>query len=398
MKSKVFVLFILLLLLFTSCSNNEEVTAQQKIKPVKIVKIQEENRPVALNYIGVVAADEIRKIAFKSSGKIEKVFVEKGQKIKKGDILAKLDNQDFKYALEASKASLEAAKSQYEKSINGATNEEIKQAEVNVKKSQDVYKFAKDNYVKVNKLFDKGAVSQNTLDKAKLEMDISQLDLNSANEIENQVKNSVRKEDKKTLLNQMKQAKIDYDYKKDLLEAAELKADIDGYVVDVLYKEGEMISAGYPIVVIRNDNEIVDVGLSQNDTSKVKLGDRVIIKADSIKATGKISNIAQVPNIETRTYSTEINLNENNFQLGTIVEIQIIIGEEKGIWIPITSILSNGIDYVFIVKEDKAFKKKIEIKEVQGTNVRINGISSGEDLVIEGLKRLRDGNKVIIQE
>lgn len=398
MKSKAFALFMLFLLLFTSCSNHEEVTFQSRIKPVKIIKIQEENRPVALNYIGVVVADEMMKIAFESSGKIEKVFVDKGEKIKKGDILAKLDTQDLKYALEASKTSLEVAKSQYEKSINGARNEEIKQAEVNVKKAQDVYKFAKDNYVKVNKLFDKGAVSQNKLDKAKLEMDISELDLNSAKEIENQVKNSVREEDKKTLLNQMKQAKIDYDYKKDLLEAAELKADIDGYVVDVLYKEGEIISAGYPIVLIRNENQIVDVGLSQNDTSEVKLGDRVIIKANSIKATGKISNIAQVPNLETRTYGTEISLNENKFQLGTIVEIQIVTGEEKGIWIPITSILSNGIDYVFIVKEDKALKKKIEIIEVQGTRVRINGLSAGEYLVIEGMKRLGDGDKVIIQQ
>lgn len=398
MKSKAFALSILFLLLFTSCSNNEDVASKQRVKPVKIIKIQEENRSVLLNYIGMVAADEIRKIAFKSSGKIEKVFVEKGEKIKKEDILVKLDTKDLEYDLEASKASMEAAKLQYEKSINGASDEEVKQAEVNVKKAQDVCNFSRDNYNKVKALFDKGAVSQSTLDKAKLDMDISELELTSAKEFENKVKDGARQEDKKTLLHQMEKAKIDYDYKQDLLESAVLEADVDGYVVDVLYKEGEMTQAGYPVVMIRNEDQIVNVGLSQSDISKVKLGDKAILKTDSIEGTGKISNISQVPNPETMTYNIEISIEKNIFQLGSIVDVQIIIGEEKGVWIPITSILSNGIDYVFVVREEKAFKKEIEIEEIQGSRVKINGLSAGEKLVIEGMKRLRNDDKIIIQK
>lgn len=398
MKSKIFALFIILLFIFTSCGKNEDEVTHTKTRPVKIIKLQEENRPISLNYIGLIAAAEIKKISFKSSGKIEKFFVSKGEKIKKGDILTKLDTEDLEYALEASKANTEAARSQYEKAINGARDEEIKQVESNTKKAQDAYDFAKDNYIKVKSLFEEGAISQNTLDKAKLEMDIKQSDLRAAKEMENQIQNSVREEDKKTLYYQLQQAEIDYNYKKSLLEAAELKADIDGYIVDVLYKEGEMISEGYPVVVIRNDNQIVNVGLSQNDTSKVELGDKVIIKTNSMETTGKISSIDQIPNMETRTYNAEVSIDERELQLSTIVEVDIIVGEEKGIWIPVTAILSNEVDYVFIIKEDTAVKKKIEIKKIEGTRVKIKGLSAGEALVIEGMKRLRDGDKIIIQE
>ena len=50
-----------------------------------------------------------------------------------------------------------------------------------------------------------------------------------------------------------------------------LTADVDGYVVDVLCKEGEMQSAGYPVVLIRSENQVVTVGLSDKDVKKIQL-------------------------------------------------------------------------------------------------------------------------------
>ena len=57
-------------------------------------------------------------------------------------------------------------------------------------------------------------------------------------------------------------AKANYDSKVNLVQDASLTADEDGYVVDVLCKEGEMQSAGYPVVLIRSENQVVTVGLS----------------------------------------------------------------------------------------------------------------------------------------
>lgn len=400
MKGKILVFFVIVLSLLTSCAvENEEVMINEKVKPVKVIDIREESRPLTLEYIGVVQSDEMKEMAFKSSGRIEKIFVSKDKEIKKGDTLVKLDTEDLEYALDASKAGMESAKAQYEKALNGASEEEINQAKANVKKAQDAYDFSQNNYTKTKQLFDEGAVSQSSLDSAKLDLDIRETELNQAKEAEKQVLNSVREEDLKALKYKFEQAEADYGHKKASVENAIILSNVDGYIVDILYEEGEMVSAGYPVIVIRNKSKVVKVGLSQQDSTKVKLEDKVIIKIDEKEVVGKIITIGQIPNSETRTYAAEVALDsDDEFQLGTIVKLELIIGEEKGIWIPITSILTNGRDYVFTVRADEVEKKMIDIEEVVGTKVKVKGLSNDDILVIEGMKKLKDGDKILIHE
>ena len=51
-----------------------------------------------------------------------------------------------------------------------------------------------------------------------------------------------------------------------------ITADADGYVMELPYKEGEVIAAGYPVVVAKSTDMVVSVGVSDEDISKIKLG------------------------------------------------------------------------------------------------------------------------------
>lgn len=64
-------------------------------------------------------------LSFKTPGKIEKIFVKKGDKVKKGDILAKLDDSELKIQLKEAKANLEKSEAALKKLLNGASSEEI---------------------------------------------------------------------------------------------------------------------------------------------------------------------------------------------------------------------------------------------------------------------------------
>ena len=61
----------------------------------------------------------------------------------------------------------------------------------------------------------------------------------------------------------LNQAKIELQSKQIQLNDADLYSDMDGYVVEVLSKEGEIIAAGYPVIVIRAAEQKVSVGLSK---------------------------------------------------------------------------------------------------------------------------------------
>lgn len=396
MRNKSIVLLMVLLTAFSAGCTNQERTVQDRVKPVRVMELKEESNAEALQYSGVIGSSELKKLAFKSSGKIAAIYVKEGQRIKAGDVLAELDKKDLRFGLEASRAQMEAARSVYEKALKGADDEELRRAELNVKKAQDAYDYTVDNYKKVEALYESGGISESELDKVKLEQDIRESELEQAAEVLKQVRRGSREEDKKALLNQFEQAKADYEFKKSLLEDAAVKSEAEGFVVDILYKEDEMVSAGYPAIIVRDDSLVVNVGLAEKDLGKVSHGTAARVKVNDSEAYGTVTNISQSPDSQSRTYGIEIALERNDFNLGSIVKVYIDTGEEKGVWVPITSMLSDGIDYVYVVKGDIAEKREIGIDSTSGTKARVRGLKPGEMLIVEGMKRLNAGDRIAV--
>lgn len=390
-------LTVIMLAFMTACTDRQAEDAKEG-KPVNIMALKEETNSTVLEYTGVVNSRELRKMAFKSPGRIRKIHVEKGQRVKRGDTLAELDTTDLEYALEASKAQMEAARSTYQKALNGATAGELKNAEINVKKAQDVYNNTLDTYKKMEILYDNGAISKQDIDRVKLELEIRESELEQAQEILNQLRDGVRDEDRQALLNQFKQAEADYEYKAGLLEDAFMKADMDGFIADILYREGEMAQAGYPVIVMGSDELIVSVGIAEEDLNKVMHGAKSVIKVDGIETEGVVVNISKIPDAATRTYNAEISFKKESISVGAVVKVDITVGEEKGIWIPITAIISEGADYVYLVRDGTALKREVSVQAVTGSKVRVTGLEEGESLITEGMRKLKAGERVTILE
>lgn len=82
------VLTIIIAVSFTACSaKDNKAEVKEKVVPVKIMKIEEAGIQNSITYTGIVNAKEVRKYSFKSAGKIANVYVEKGQKVIKGQSL-----------------------------------------------------------------------------------------------------------------------------------------------------------------------------------------------------------------------------------------------------------------------------------------------------------------------
>jgi len=391
----VLVLAVLTAISITACSGKEEAL-KERIKPVKSLEVKEQENPAILSYSGIVSSSELKKLAFKSAGRIGKVHVKEGQSIKKGQVLVELEDQDLQYALNAAKGQMGAAQSTYEKALNGAAPEELRNAELNVKKAQDAYGYVMNNYKRVEALYNNDAISKSELEKVKLEADVKESELNQAKELLSQVKSGARSEDKKALSEQLEQAKAEYEYKASLVKDAVMTADSDGYIVDILYEKGELVQAGYPVAVVRNEGLVVNVGLSEKDFSKVVLGTEAKISAGEKTAVGTVTNISQVPDAEIRTYNIEITLGDSSLNLGAVTKVDMITGNERGIWIPLTSMLSDGMDYVYLAKDNIAEKREITIESITGSMAKVKGLMPGEQLVVEGMKRLRAGDGISV--
>lgn len=348
---KVGVLSFVLLLIFLAVSGfwpiKQKEASHETVKPVKVSEVKEETISQTLEYLGIVDAHDLKKIGFKLTGTLKKIAVTEGQPISKGEILAQLDTADLALAVEAAKNTRDNAES--------------------------AYLFARDNYEKITKLQEAGAVSQQEADKARLEMENRQAGRDNA--------------------------EIDYLNKLNALDDVTLKADIAGYVADVLYQEGEIIPGGYPVVIIRGEQLEIKIGLSQQDLGKVRTGTPARITAAGIELEGKVTSIGQLPDAQTRTYPTTIGVQETSLPLGMTVKVFLDLGEEKGIYIPINTINNDGQDYVYVIDNEMiARKKTVMLGKIRNTDVMVTGLAEGDRIVTEGIKSLRDGDRVSVQQ
>ncbi|WP_432664672.1 efflux RND transporter periplasmic adaptor subunit [Wukongibacter baidiensis] len=350
--------------LYYSRVNKTEAENIVKARPVKAMKIKEEIYPITLDYIGTIDIEEIKNISFKVPGKIKKIDVSEGDFVSKGMAIASLDVTDLSFNLDSAKAQMNVAKA-------------------NLNRAKEDSQFTLDNYNKISKLHKDGAVSQQQFDEAELKLKVSRASLEAVTA-------------------QYEQAKANYESMKNTISDATIVAHEAGYVVDVISKEGENINSGMPVILLRPEKQIINVGLSQEDVKKVSIGQSAKVKLDDFNGEGKISNIDYIPDKQSRTYETEIEMikefSPEEFLIGSIAKVSININDKKGIWIPIRVLMSDGEDYVYIVEGDRIIRRNILLHQIHENKVLIDGLVEGELLVTEGMKYVKDGYLVYIEE
>ncbi|MGN1097843.1 MAG: efflux RND transporter periplasmic adaptor subunit, partial [Clostridia bacterium] len=181
------------------------------------------------------------------------------------------------------------------------------------------------------------------------------------------------------------------------LSDAELTADVNGYVMAVNYKEGEIIGAGYPAVIIKSEVSVVTIGVSISDKDKITVGMPAVINGD-IDAT--VDSVSEYPDESSRTYSVDISFSSDAISMGELVDVFIPLEEKPGSFIPIESILNvDGVDYVYTLNDDSTVSKtEVKLGEVRDNTVQVYNLENGTRVVTTSVKRLREKEAVTVKE
>lgn len=359
-RNRLLGLLLILTLGLSGCASASADVDSTNVRSVNIQEVKSTVGEETLEYIGVVGSKEIVKYSFKTPGKIEKVYVEKGQKVSAGDPLAKLDEQELRFALSGSQAKLSVA-------------------EFQAVQAKEALAYDRDNLKNMKALLDESAISQDLYDQVKL-------------------KTTVSEEKYKQALAQVKGLKAEVNHKNFLVNNATIIADTDGMVVEVLNKENEQVAAYYPVIAVRSVDQVVNVGIAQKDVDKLILGTKAEIDFYGNEASGEITQVADAPDTDTRTYNGEVTLKESEYRLGAITKVTFDVGEIKGIWVPVNAVLSEGEDYVYVVNDGRAFKQTVSIQQISNGKMMVEGLEEGQFVVVNGMKNLLDGMAVDISE
>ncbi len=398
MKYAAGLLILTIILMASGCEVNPDNQDIESPIPVEVLRVVEETRPRKSSFIGTAQPGMTVQLSFKTGGRINEIRVEKGDRVKKGDILASLEKTDLAYAESLAKAQLEMVKAQYEKALNGATSEDIEQARLNVSKAEDTYRYAEEQFEEVERLYLQGTASKQVYDQAKLERDIRKSDLKLAKEMEAQVLKGARHEEIKALEAQLESAQTEYDYRRSMLNNAVLISGIDGVVMEVLSEKGEITGAGYPVVVLRSDEKIVYVGVPDKELKKITPETKVFIEYEEMQVESGVIRISEIPDTLTGLYNIEVKADEIDIPFGASVTVSFLYGEDKGIFVPITAINSGIEDYVYIVSDGRAVRRPVKIEGIDNFDARVTGIFEDEYIITSGVGRISAGSAVSVKE
>ncbi len=394
----------------------------EKVYQVSVMKAGETGGNVNLTYTGLIQPDETTQCTFETIGTIQSVNVKVGDKVHSGDVLCTIDSTDalerldnanraLEYAARTkdnAKTSYDNALADYNKSC-GTSQEQTNLAEATERRDKQ--------QAKVDELKEKLADNPGDyalrieLESSQSTLEIYQRNVDSAQEAYNKkakegaTSNEARaQKDRLDMAEEaFNNANESFDNANSNVKTAQeavdkctLKAAKDGYVVKVTATEGSVSTPIVPAVVLASNNVVVNFGISQSDLPTVSAGMPVTITVGKETFTGSIKDIDVVPNEESRTYSTNVSLDvvDSDLYLGELATVDINVGERVGIWLPLSTILNDGKDYIYVVENNRAKRKYIKIEQINNDQVLVTGTSTGELIIYEGMKLIRSGSAV----
>lgn len=188
-----------------------------------------------------------------------------------------------------------------------------------------------------------------------------------------------------------------------------IKAPFSGTIEDVKVERGQVIAPGVELMRIVNLNDMyVKAQVPEAYLSKLKLNSSVEVKINGIdkKYQGKVRQIGNFINPNNRTFTIEISLKDSENLLRpnqvAMLKIEDYINS-KAVTIPVNVVLESGdgskmvyvIEYINKKGEGAVKRRKVETGYVSEEVIEVtSGLTVGEDIVVEGMRNLKDNTNV----
>ncbi len=221
---------------------------------------------------------EARKISVsaKVPGRVEEMPADEGARVARGDLLAVLDSPQLQAKRGQASAARDAAGAQRDKAERGAREEQIRMAENQWLQASAGVELAEKSFARVDRLFADGVVPAQRRDEVLAQRDMARRLQATAKAQYDMAVNGAREEDKAAARALVEQASGAVSEVDSLLEEARVRAPMDGEIVEHIVSQGELASAGMPIVTMIDPGDCwVVFNVREDHLGGMKLGDRL---------------------------------------------------------------------------------------------------------------------------
>lgn len=248
----------------------------------------------------VEPVSEELKIASEIAGRLREVRVDEGDRVRRGQILAVVDNDDYRARLALAEAQFKSREADLARIVNGTRTQERREAFASVNEAKAVMENARAEMERRQKLHLSGDISRSDAERAEREYLVAKARYEASEQRHSFVDAEARYEDRDRAQAEIAAARAQVDLARANLEKTIIRSPIDGVVLRRYLRTGENIAdtPDTPVVSLGNDQVLrVRVDIDESDVAKIRIGQRAYVTADAYgnkKFTGKVVRIGQI--------------------------------------------------------------------------------------------------------
>lgn len=300
----------------------------------------------SVRYTGVVRARTESDLGFRVGGKVIQRLVDPGQRVRRGQLLMRLDATDFQLEASASRDQVRSAEAQ----ASQAVAEEVRQ----------------------RRLLDAGAVSRSAYDAALAASQSAQAAVAAARSGARQAGNQAG--------------------------YGALVADVDGVVTEVLAQPGQVVAPGAVVVrLARAGNREAAIAIPETQLAGLPRTGQAYLYGSTAPIPALLREVAGVADPLTRTYDARFVLAQSELPLGSTVTVELSRATSAEIQVPLTALHDPGSGPgVWVVRSNKVTFRPVRVARLGEEAASIVGgsFAPGDRIVTLGANRLREGQTV----
>lgn len=371
-----------------------------------------------LSATGYIVAHHKIEANSKVTGRVAWIGVEKGDQVKEGQVLVRLEDQEFRAQYEQAVGAAESARAQLQQLVNGSRPQEIQQTEHNLSEARATAANDKISLERIKKLFDDGVMSKQALDDATAKYESSQQRVNSLEQSYQLAKIGPRAEEIARAKGAVMQAEGQAAYAKSQLDATVIRAPISGTILERSVEKGELLtgqfaSAARPVFSMADLKDLqVELDIAQADFARLGPKQKGIVTVDAFPDRayhGVIAEISPEANRQKATVQVKVQVLDPDAYLRPEMNstVKFIADDPSqksndprpaGVFVPSTSMRDQeGKKVVYVAYNGRAVAREIHVVSQRADGALVSGLVGGESVITAGPATLKDGDKIKIK-
>ncbi len=387
--------------MMASCGKKEEAVIEKpaavqgvKIETIKLSPVEEDYEAV-----GTVRSKTTSVLSSKTVGHILAVHVREGDRVRTGQLLIEIDNRDSRTQIEKAEAGLLEVQNSLEE-----INQNIRAAESARDAAEAAKSLALTTFNRYRALLNQESVSQQEFDEVQAKLKIAEAEADRAGRM---LQALMAK--KNQVLAKMEQVKADIASAQVYEGYSRITSPISGVVISKQAEIGLLAAPGVPLLTLEDNSRYhLEVSVEDSMVKKIRAETPVRISIDALgqqEFSCKVTKIVPVSDPGSRSSTVKIDLFDGKgrpiaqpaLRSGLFGKARFAIGQRQALRIPQKAILQSGqLVSVFIIDPSNIVRLRlIKTGKQYGDQLEVlSGLNDGDRIVVEGIKTVREGDRV----